>query len=147
KIFVNEARVMPNGDLIVNYTGTGDTPYGYGMAKFDKNSKLIWTYDHNTHHNFDLKADGSLNILMQDWVKDPDKKFGKVPIPSLADYIVRLSPDGKETDRILILEAFRNSPFASVLDQPPMRAKWDFTHTNSVEELDAETAKAFPIFK
>ena len=40
-IFMTKARVLPNGDLLAIYEAAGDTPWGYGMVKIDRNSELI----------------------------------------------------------------------------------------------------------
>ena len=50
-IYWRAAHVYPNGDLLMIYVGEGDTPYGYGLAKMDKDSNLIWTYSDRVHHD------------------------------------------------------------------------------------------------
>ena len=151
-IFIERAEVMPNGDLIAIFTGTGDTPYGYGMAKVDKDSNVIWTYDQNSHHNFYLRPSGDAIFgLIHKFIDEAPAGLEGLEFPMLADYIVKLSSDGKEQERISILEAIRNSDFASMLyyrtSAEAGTEKWDLLHTNAISELDPAIADKFPLFK
>jgi hypothetical protein len=42
-------HLYPNGDLLAIYHADGDTPYGYGLVKVDKDSKRIWAYPRRVH--------------------------------------------------------------------------------------------------
>ena len=53
-IYFRKAHLYPNGDLLAIYEAAGDTPWGYGLVKMDKNSRgrsgntcsmpiMIWT--------------------------------------------------------------------------------------------------------
>src|SRR3546814_7908253 len=53
-----KARLLPDGGLLAIFVVTGDTPWGYGMVKLDKDSNVIWSYLGQTHHDFDMGADG-----------------------------------------------------------------------------------------
>jgi hypothetical protein len=148
--FIDDAYVFPNGDLIAQYSALGDTPYGYGILKMDKNSKLLWTYSENAHHDFYVdKENGDIYALIHTMVKSPVKGAEKLNYPMLADAIVRLSPDGKELDRLPLIDAFRGSPFELMLyhERNGGLAKWDHFHTNSIEKLEPSMADKFPMFK
>ncbi len=116
--------LYPDGGLLAVYHANGDTPYGYGLARLDRDSHLLWTLSENVHHDVDVGDDGTIVTLTQkydDMAHDGSKSIGR---RQLADYLVVLSPQGKKLKEIAILEAFRASPFApllSVLDVP--RAK------------------------
>ena len=43
-IHYRNAYLYPNGDLLAIYEAAGDTPWGYGLYKMDKDSRLIWKY-------------------------------------------------------------------------------------------------------
>jgi hypothetical protein len=149
-IFTETAHVFPNGDLLVQYCGVGDTPYGYGLAKFDKHGKVLWTYNENAHHDFHVDKEGYIYALVQKMLKTPPPSLKGLPSPILADYIVKLSPGGKEMERISILEAFQNSEFALMLFNKNNRYKivdWDQFHTNTIRKLEPEIAGKFPMFK
>ncbi len=149
RIYLEKAALYPNGDILVTYTGIGDTPYGYGLAKFDKHSNLLWTYDERVHHDIFIDQEsGNIYTLTHQFIRSPIHGLEGLSYPLLADYIVTLTPDGKEINRISILEAFRDSPFSLMLFRKPKnQALWDITHTNAVIKLDEELAEKFPLFK
>jgi hypothetical protein len=149
KIYFQKAHVFPNGDLLALYMGFGDTPYGYGLVKMDKDSRLIWKYSAHAHHDFHIDPDtGNILVLTQEFIKRPIAGLENLSYPALADYIVTLSPEGKELSKISIIEAFRDSPYQAFLFQKPENLlPWDATHTNSVAILPHAMAAAFPIFK
>ncbi len=148
QIYISRARVFPNGDLLILYSALGDTPYGYGMAKIDKDSQLIWKYSDNAHHDFYIDNEDNIYAITQSFVTAPKDNPGKLIYPILNDYIVKLSQDGKELERISILDAFLGTPFELLLYGNLKTHKiWDPLHTNSIMKLEPEVAKAFPMFK
>lgn len=149
RLYLETAHVYPNGDLLAQYSSMGDTPYGYGLVKMDKNSNVLWTYDNNTHHSFYIdEQNGEIYILAHSIVKDPVPGFEWLNYPLLADYVVRLSPDGKELDRIPLLEAFHKSGYELMFYRPRVgEDKWDVLHSNSVMKLEPSIAASFPMFK
>jgi hypothetical protein len=113
--------LYPNGDLLAVYHALGDTPYGYGLAKMDRDSNLLWTFSANVHHDVDVGEDGTIFTLTQKYVDPPPGAPKCGDSRHLADYLVVLSPQGKKLKEIPILEAFRDSPFAlllSAIDKP-----------------------------
>jgi hypothetical protein len=163
KIYWFRAHLYPNGDLLAVYQTDGDTPHGYGLAKIDKNSELIWTYSARVHHDVDVGEDGRIYTLTHAVVHQRPDKLNGIPAPYIADYLVVLSPRGKELKKIPILEAFRDSPFALtlasltdpaskgnsfLLASPGMsEEKGDITHANSVKVLSRALAPRFRLFK
>jgi Arylsulfotransferase (ASST) len=148
--FIDSAYVFPNGDLIAQYSALGDTPYGYGILKMDKHSKILWTYSENAHHDFYVdKQNGDIYALIHTLVKTPIKGLERLNYPMLVDSIVRLSPEGKELDRLSLTDAFQGSPFELMLyhERNGGLAKWDHFHTNSIEKLEPGIADKFPMFK
>lgn len=170
-------RLFPNGDLLAVCHVENDTPYGYGLVKLDKDSRLLWVSARHAHHDVDVGDDGTIYALTQSIAEYPPTGMEWFPTPYLADSLVILSPEGKETDTIPILPAFRDSPYAltfsflartdedSVLKigqgprsvSPPLpplmmdhgsaSRKGDFLHTNSVRVLNRSLAPKFPLFK
>jgi hypothetical protein len=147
-----------NGDLLALYHADGDTPYGYGLAKLDKDSRLLWSYAANTHHDVDVGEDGRIYTLTQHIIPKPPPGLGSIAGPLIVDSLVILSPEGRELESIPLVEAFRDSPYASVLmtsldvptarDIPPQEiVKGDILHTNSVRVLTRSLAPRFPQFK
>jgi hypothetical protein len=151
--------LYPNGDLLAVYHATGDTPYGYGLVKLNKDSKLLWAYAANVHHDVDVGEDGTVYTLAQKLISEPPPGLDFLPSPLIADSLVTLSPEGQELETIPLLEAFRDSPYAPLMFDPPqgrggylppnanMDSKGDFVHANAVKVLSQVLAPKFPLFK
>jgi hypothetical protein len=166
-----------NGDLLVIYHCDGDTPYGYGLVKVDKKSKLLWSYANNVHHDLDVGEDGTIYTLTQKIVREPPAGLEFLPAPYLADFLVVLSPEGRKLESIPLAEAFAKSPYALTLASgrkggfvipfgngpritpatdsstppgatgPNADPKNDVFHTNNVKVLSRALAAKFPLFK
>src|SRR5262249_36811864 len=108
-------HLYPNGDLLAIYHADGDTPYGYGLVKLDKDSKLLWAYPGRVHHDLDVGEDGTIYTLTQKLESKAPAGLEYLPTPYIADSLVVLSPEGRELDNIPLLEAFANSPYALAL--------------------------------
>lgn len=163
--------LYPNGDLLALYHADGDTPYGYGLVKVDKDSKLIWKYPNRCHHDVDVGADGTIYTLIHTLVSQPSPGLEYLPAPYLGDSLAILSPEGKELKTIPLAEAFAKSPYAVCFapdskplgpvnhGQPnlasplpplpgtPSDQKNDISHANSVKVLNPTLAEKFPLFK
>jgi hypothetical protein len=149
RIFVETAHVYPNGDLLVQYSGLGDTPYGYGIAKIDKDSNVLWAYGENAHHDFSIReSDGHIFALTQSVIRSALPGLDTLQYPLLNDYVVELSPEGKELQKISVAEAFTDTPYQYLLFTNDKKGKkgWDLLHTNSVMALDESIADNFPMF-
>lgn len=156
-------HLYPNGELLAIYHADGDTPYGYGLVKVDKNSKLLWSYPNRVHHNLDVGEDGTIYTLTQKIIVEPPAGLEFLSMPCLTDSLVVLAPDGRELETIPLLEAFATSPYASMLDSIPKHLtdkypggypalslsqrraiRSDLLHTNSVKVLSRALAPRFP---
>ena len=141
-VFWRAAQVFPNGDLLVIYVGEGSTPWGYGLAKLDKDSNVIWTYSAQVHHDLTVGPDGRIYTLVHEMVQKPNALAPDIPLPYIDDFLVVLSPDGKELERVSILEALAKSDYPGVLPQIAASAagKGDAIHTNAVELVRKRTS-------
>jgi hypothetical protein len=166
QIYWCRCHLYANGDLLAVYQADGDTPYGYGLAKLDKDSKLLWAYAGYVHHDVDVDEDGIIYTLTQKLVSEPPAGLEFLTVPYLTDSLVVLSPEGQELENIPIAEAFVNSPYAPVLAtgskslQPipsntvlpqdsstQSNGRYDVLHSNSVRVLSQALAANFPLFK
>ena len=149
KIYLFACHLFPNGDLLAVYHGTGDTPYGYGLAKLDKNSNVIWTYSANVHHGVDVGEDGTIYVLTHELAQTMPEGLEYLQAPALVDQLVLLSPDGKERKKVPILEVLRDSAYAALIPsyRSDMERGWDVFHANAVEVLKPEMAVHFPMFQ
>ena len=104
--------LYPNGDLLALCAAGIGSPYGYGLAKFDKDSHLLWGYSANAHHDFDVGDDGRIYLLTQSpAAKTTPPEPGLRTIPDPPEELVVLSPDGQELDKFPLYEAFHDSPY------------------------------------
>ena len=161
-------HVFPNGDLLAIYQLENDTPCGYGLVKLNKDSKLLWKYGARVHHDLDVDEQGMIYALTQEVKRQAPAGLEYLPVPYVADFLVVLSPDGKELASVSIEEAFRDSPYQLLLstaigEQAASKdrtsstsafdsvlgplSKGDLFHTNSVKVLSSARAGQFPLFK
>ena len=145
-------HLYPNGDLLAIYQGDGDTPYGYGLVKLDKESRLLWAYANHVHHDVDVGEDGTIYTLAQRFVTRRQPGLDFLEPPYLTDSLVVLSPDGRELQNIPLAEAFLHSPYALSLASKKSEPVWsqqeaDVLHVNGVRVLNPALAAKFPLFK
>lgn len=141
QIYFCKAQVFPNGDLLAIYEGVGDTPYGYGMAKLDKSSNLVWKNLDNFHHDFDVAGDGRIYGLSQAFRKQPLAGADQFEPPFLEDSLVVLSADGKQLGKISLLDALNKSEFREFLWRVPYYTMEDPLHANGIDYLEGEDAR------
>ncbi|WP_118134936.1 arylsulfotransferase family protein [Oceanicella sp. SM1341] len=143
-VYFRHAHVYPNGDLLAIYEGVGDTPYGYGLVKIDKDSNVIWSYPGRAHHQFSVGPDGNIYTLTHEIVDDVLPSFEHLESPRLEDFLVVLSPDGEELKKIRLLPAMAASKFRHILYATSGFALGDPLHANAVKYITAEQAANFP---
>jgi hypothetical protein len=137
-IYIEKARVFPNGDLLALYVAVGDTPWGYGLAKLDSNSNVIWKYLAHTHHDFDLDGAGNIYVLTHEISSKPLPGFDYLRPPRIDDYLVKLSPNGNVLRKVWLTGALARSPASRRLNIVPWYTRegsGDYLHTNSVSIL------------
>ncbi len=142
---IRDVVLFPNGDLLALYIGNGLTPWGLGMAKMDKDSNLIWKYLEPVHHDLNIAPDGKIYTLSNYFATEPAPGLEEITPPFMEDYVVVLSEDGKELQRISLNKAIYNSPYRYLLDVPSILSKpWDPLHANSVTFITEEMARVLP---
>ena len=147
QVYVEKAVLYPNGDLLALYVAVGTTPWGYGLVKMDKDSKVLWKYLGQAHHDVDVAPDGRVYVLTHEIGTTEIKGREYLKPPRIDDYVVVLSPDGLEERKISILDALLRTPYARVLDMVPWyiaKGSGDYLHTNAVEWLDGARAQKLP---
>jgi outer membrane protein assembly factor BamB len=141
-IYYRKAHVYPNGDLLAIYIAAGDTPWGYGLVKMDKDSRLIWKYLRRVHHDLDVAEDGSIYTLTHEIRDDIILGWEHLKPPRIDDFVVVLSPDGEELEKVSVLDALVESPYARMVNRVAWYSAGDFFHTNAVDLLDEQAAKS-----
>ncbi len=147
QIYVEKAHLLPNGNLIAIYVAVGDSPWGYGMVEMDQDSKVVWKYLQQTHHDFDVGPDGRIYALTHAIRTDVVPGQEHLAPPRIDDYAVVLSPDGKELKKVWLLGALATSPYANFLSTVPWyiaKGKGDYLHTNSIDAITPEVARRLP---
>lgn len=142
-VYMRSARALPNGDLIAVYEGNGDTPYGYGVVKLDRDSQVIWNYTGRAHHDLDIAPDGKIYVLVHEIVDEPIEDLPLLAPPRLEDFLVVLSPEGEELKRIPLLQSLAGSKYRGLLHTVASYAVGDPLHGNTVEYIDREAAANF----
>lgn len=122
------AHLFDNGDLLAMHVGVG-------LIKIDKNSRLLWDFPANIHHDIDVLEDGTIYTLTREPAIIPGFHPEK---PVLEDFITVLNPDGGVLRQVSLLRAMEDSPIAEILEKGP---GWgDILHTNTLQVLDGRFA-------
>ena len=142
-VYMRKARLDANGDLLAIYEGAGDTPYGYGLVKLDKDSNVIWSYLQPAHHDFDLAPDGRIFVLTQEIIDEPLPQLAHLASPRLDDFVVILSSDGEELKKMPLLDIVEQSDYRQLLWEISSFALADALHANSVHVITEQEAERF----
>jgi hypothetical protein len=125
-IYWDQSYLYPNGDLLVLCGSENTGPYGYGLAKLDKDSNVLWAYSANAHHDFCVDGDRIYLLTHQLDAKAP-AELNLPSSPYVAEELVVLSSEGRELEIIPLYEALRESPyylyFLAGLEQKPQSAQ------------------------
>jgi len=167
RVSIFACHLYANGDLLVVFQALTQSGNGYGIAKLDKESNVVWRYAAHAHHDVDVGEDGTIYAIKHELVFIMPKGLEFIQTPCLVDYLVMLSPEGEELKPpISILEALRESPYSALLSSlekpgkhnvPPGaplprviddgRRRSEPLHANSVKVLSQELAPRFSGFK
>jgi hypothetical protein len=142
------AYLFPNGDILVSYQAENVFPISMGLAKFDKDSHLLWKSNEYYHHWFSVGPDGSIyvpkTLIGQSPMKvgDRDKTFvcedERFPYESIAV----LDANGVLTREIDLMAAFVNSDLTGVFNSNEANHDvidtCDPLHLNDVQVLPDE---------
>ena len=153
-------HLYADGGLLVSFQGFRTFPFGIGLARFDKDSKLLWKKELMNHHWFTVAADGRIYAPAMRTVDPPytvgDTRFsissadGKM----LKDVVMIFDDAGDVLDEIPVLDAVIESGWAGLLrtqgatatgklnDERFVIMSGDPTHLNGVQLVDAQTAAA-----
>ena len=140
-------HLFPNGDLLATFQSSELFPYGVGMAKFDKDSKLLWKKESFSHHWFSVSPDGLIYTPANEIIDTPFQIGDTGEVLDCeqrrinADVVLIIDENGQEIERIRLLERLIEDGFAGVvLDAPDC----DPVHLNYVEYVTEEGRSRFP---
>jgi hypothetical protein len=143
-VYFRRLKAFANGDLLAIYEGAGDTPYGYGMVRLDRNSEVLWSYFGHTHHDFDVGPDGRIYALTHENRTRPLEGLEHLDDTRLDDFLDVLSPDGELLKRVSLIETVAGSRFRHLLYNVPAPSIADPLHTNTIKVLTPAMARALP---
>jgi hypothetical protein len=157
-IYAVGALPFQNGDLLVTYQGRNTYPYGVGLAKFDKDSNLLWKKENFSHHWMSVDKDGFIYVPVFSPQPTPIQlgqsmlNIGCNGGTIQEDVIAILDPDGNEVDRISVLQSLIDSDYLGIVFQaihsdhplPLLYNECDPIHLNDVQVISAEDAATSP---
>ena len=146
-VYVEKAQLLPDGDLLALYVAIGTSPWGMGLVRLSRDSEVVWKYLQQAHHDFDVGADGRIYALTHEIRTDPVARHEHLAPPRIDDYVVVLSPEGKEVKKVWLLGALASSPYANLLSTVPWyiaEGKGDYLHTNSIDVIEGDRAAGLP---
>jgi len=138
-------ELLPNGDLLVVVNQDS-------IFKLDRNSRLVWRYAVDAHHDLAVHPSGDIYALSDEQRIRPEIH---PEIPVIEDFVEILSADGKPKDRFSVLEALRSSDYAFLMPSPQHlpsdrregeRPALDLLHTNHIQVFDGSLAHRSPLF-
>lgn len=148
------AHPFPDGDLLVVYQGRNTWPYGIGIARFDKDSRLLWKKQNLGHHWLSVDEDGLIYTSAFQPREAPvqvgDMRL-RIDCPGgtvYEDVVSVLDPDGNEVERFSLLDALVESGYAGLVFQgkhpdrgvPVHYTECDPTHLNDVRVVSRADA-------
>jgi len=144
QIFWFKAHLFPNGDLLAVVEGNGSTPWGQGIIRIDRDSRLVWKFLDHAHHDFSIGADGRIYALTHRIRTEPLPGLAIQP-PCLEDFIVVLSPEGKKLVEVSLFEAIRDSAFRHQFDNGSIKSDHgEYLHANAARVVTAAMARRLP---
>ena len=143
------SHLYPDGSILLNFQDNS-FPYGSGLVKLDRDSKVLWKVERNTHHDVSVDEDGNIWVPAQHYRANGLPSLGNLKGWFYEDTVLKISPDGKVLDEISVLEALDDWPGLTSItyneDAAVTIRSRDPTHLNNVEPLPRALAAAFPQF-
>lgn len=139
--FIRRAQVFPNGDLLALFDRTT-------LVRLDKSSNVLWTWDENPHHAFDIDESGDIHVLATSERVVPRIHPRKLLWDD--EIVVIDGQTGREKSRHSILDGLIQAEQEHLLEkirgklQSFGSQKGDILHTNHVERIDQRLAQRLP---
>lgn len=144
-------HLYEDGSLLVSFHGLHTWPYAVGLAKFDKDSRMLWKKELFNHHWFTVAEDGriyaaSMRLIdaplkMGDTAARIESHFGKIS----DDTVMILDAQGNVLDEISILEALMDAGWYGLYQGASYENIDAFTpdpiHLNDVRLVTADLAQ------
>lgn len=151
------AYLYPNGDILVSFHGMNVFPIAMGLAKFDKDSNLLWKRSGYYHHWFTVDEEGRIYIPSMRVVDSPlemddlQKYFVCKKELFQVESVEILDLNGNLIKNIDIYDALIDSELAGVFNNngkiQDKIETCDPMHLNYVGVLTPSMAAEFPDFE
>lgn len=135
-------HVYPDGSFLLNFE-TEHFPYGGGLVKLDRSSKVVWKLARNTHHMVKALPDGTILATALNWREQGMPEVNFLKAPYYEDVILKISPEGEVIDEYSLPLALRDAR-GLYWNNDDER---DPTHINDAEMLTPELAADFPMLR
>lgn len=147
--------VYDNGDLLATFHGINTFPFSVGIAKFDKDSNLLWRKENFAHHNFSVTTDGRILVPSLEIVDSPimiGDTSGEIESPTgkiYRDQILELDANGNPMSRRDVLQILIDSGLSDELFSANDRVYLsdDPLHLNDVRPVGEQLATQFDWLK
>ena len=134
------AHLLPDGGLLLNFEGFL-FPFGGGLVKLDRDSRVVWRLARNTHHDVEVAADGTIWAAAVNYRPDGMPELPRIEPWFYEDVVLKISPaTGEVLDEISVPLALRALP--GLLHRSD---SYDPTHLNDIEAVPPAMAGAFPM--
>jgi hypothetical protein len=139
----HHVELLPGGDILVVLRGDG-------VAKLDKDSKLVWYYATPAHHGVFVRGTGEIFVITGEEALLPEVH---PTLPSFFDKIAVLSSGGTLLEEFSLLETVQKSPYRYLLPSfaqdsfPKEITALDIMHTNHIEVFDGSLEHLSKLYK
>lgn len=141
-VIIRRAITFPNGDLLAQFETPAASPAGIGLAKLDRESRVLWRVDINAHHDMDVDDEGGIFVLTHSLRTDAlDKTFSR-DAPFIEESITQVSPQGEVIKTISLHEIFTTSPFFRSRTSD-FHHNGDFLHSNTIHVVGPQFAAQY----
>jgi hypothetical protein len=138
-------ELLKDGSLLVAFHNARAFPEGAGLAKFDRDGKLIWRSEHPyINHWFTLGPDGTIYAPGHS-ILDTPAQIGATrhvlaceQVKAQMDDVAIIDPDGKVRERIDVMDLLVANGYAGLVRST--KDECDPFHLNFVQYIDARMA-------
>ncbi len=158
-----DLKLYDNGDLLVSYQAFYTYPFAIGMAKFDKDSNLLWSQEKRTHHWFSEDEAGLFYAPSLQELKLP-YRLGETMLQidchnqaMFEDTVAIMNADTQVIESFSVIDTLVDADYAGLVFEKDkgwstkeLRGKenifdsCDPTHANSVVALSKADADQYP---
>jgi hypothetical protein len=135
-------HLTEQGDLIAIFASRSLFPYGIGIAKFDKDGKLVWKRNNLSHHWLSVAPDGTIYTPAHRIVESPlrpghlNAELECVKGDIYADVVLVLNPEGETVEEISVVDLLSQYDYLGTMY--PSEDPCDPIHINTVEYVGVD---------